>query len=66
MKKPPSKVARNRPNFFFHYCPELPIWPKIENPYQKLGLSHPLLYLSCDTKIHKVTTYVLYLKCAYH
>ena len=23
-------------NYFFPYCPELPIWPKIENPYWKL------------------------------
>ena len=22
---------------FFYYCPELPIWPKIENAYRKLG-----------------------------
>ena len=22
---------------FFPYCPELPIWPRIENPYRKLG-----------------------------
>ena len=22
---------------FFQYCPVLPIWPKIENPYRKLG-----------------------------
>ena len=25
------------PKLFFQYYPELPIWPKIENPYRKLG-----------------------------
>ena len=33
MKKLPSKVAHNRPNFFS----VLSIWPKFEHPYWKFG-----------------------------
>ena len=37
MKKRPYLRCSLSAQFFFHYCPELPIWPKIENPYRKLG-----------------------------
>ena len=35
-KNPSSKVAQNEYLDFSPYCPELPIWTKIKNPYRKL------------------------------
>jgi hypothetical protein len=40
MKKPSSKVGHNLPPIFFQYYPELPIRPKIENPYRNLYSSN--------------------------
>ena len=34
MKKPPSKVAHNRPPAFFYVLARLPKWPKNRNPVQ--------------------------------
>ena len=52
MKKPSSKVVHNRP-ICFHYCAELPKWPKIENSYQKFVLG-TLCYIYLMQGIHKL------------
>ena len=46
MKKLPSKVAHNQPNFFSSTALSFP-YDKNLKPIWKIGLRHPLLYLLC-------------------
>ena len=39
MKKPPSKVAHNRPTTFFMYWPSCPNRPETEIPYHQKSLN---------------------------
>ena len=51
MKKKRAQKFRNW--IFSPYCPELPIWPKIENPYGKLVWGTLFfIYLLCDLIVH--------------